>query len=361
MDRVGDLRFHWMLPKGGELTSEETPRVLTRRATSHAGRPDMEGWLRFARQAEEAGIESVLMSFGNYEPDTLIVACALGRATEKLKYIAAYRLGLMMPTTFVQQVNTLSTLIDGRVALNVVAGSSIAEQRGYGDYLGHDERYQRAEEFLAVCHAYWSSDDPVDFHGTYYEVEKGRLHTPFVAPDRQSPEIYVSGHSEGAERLALGHGSCWLRLIDVPEKLAPLVARARRRGVEVGLRLCMVCRPTREEAVTAAAALRSDRQAVRQVRTFLEKSDSRTFKDSLALADDIGWLNRHLWAGLVPSYGPSAVSLVGTPADLAEAFMEYRRIGVSQFVIAGWPKPEEMAIFGREVLPRVRELEGDLS
>jgi len=30
---------------------------------------------------------------------------------------------------------------------------------------------------------------------------------------------------------------------------------------------------------------------------------------------------------------------------------------VTQFIIAGWPKLEEMMIFGREVLPRVRELE----
>jgi len=32
---------------------------------------------------------------------------------------------------------------------------------------------------------------------------------------------------------------------------------------------------------------------------------------------------------------------------------------VTQFIIAGWPKLEEMMIFGREVLPLVRELEGN--
>ena len=84
----------------------------------------MEGWLRFARCAEEAGIESVLLSFSRYEPDTIFVACALGQATTKLGFIVAYRLGLMQPATFVQQINTLSGLIGGRVSLNVVAGSS---------------------------------------------------------------------------------------------------------------------------------------------------------------------------------------------------------------------------------------------
>jgi hypothetical protein len=37
--------------------------------------------------------------------------------------------------------------------------------------------------------------------------------------------------------------------------------------------------------------------------------------------------------------------------------MEYKEIGVTQFIIAGWPKLEEMMIFGREVMPLVREAE----
>ncbi len=129
-------------------SAQATSRVLTTESSSPCGQPDMEGWLRFARCAEEAGIESVLQSFSRYEPDTLMVACAVGRATRKLKFIVAYRSGLMQPTTFVQQINTLSGLIEGRVAVNIVAGSSTAEQRGYGDFLEHDERYARAEELL---------------------------------------------------------------------------------------------------------------------------------------------------------------------------------------------------------------------
>ena len=39
----------------------------------------------------------------------------------------------------------------------------------------------------------------------------------------------------------------------------------------------------------------------------------------------------------MPHYGSSAITLVGSPQDLADAFMEYKRIGVTQFIIAGWP------------------------
>jgi alkanesulfonate monooxygenase len=163
------LRFHWMMPKGGEVGDEDARRRLRawrrRRRIRPRRCPTWKAGLRFARCAEEAGIESVLLSFSRYEPDTIFVACAVGQATTKLKFIVAYRLGLMQPATFVQQINTLSGLIGGRVSLNIVAGSSAVEQRGYGDFLDHDERYARAEEFLSVCHSFWANNGEVNFLG----------------------------------------------------------------------------------------------------------------------------------------------------------------------------------------------------
>ena len=355
------LRFHWMFPKGGEVamkTAQETSRVLTTKSTSPAALPDMEGWLRFARNAEEAGIESVLLSFSRYEPDTFFIACAVGQATTKLKFIAAYRLGLMQPAMFVQQVNTLSGLIGGRIALNIVAGSSPAEQRGYGDFLEHDERYGRAEEFLKICHSFWRNDGEVDFEGKYYRLERGRLLTPFLAPDRTAPEVYVSGQSEAGQRLALNQSSCWLRLIDTPEKLSRSVTHFRESGVEVCLRLCVICRSSRDEAIKAAMSMLPSEDISRQERAILSRSDSQTLKGALAAADNVGWMNRNLWAGLVPYYGSSAITLLGSPEELADIFLEYKRIGVTQFIIAGWPKLDEMLIFGREVLPLIRQAEG---
>jgi alkanesulfonate monooxygenase len=355
-----NLRFHWMLPKGGEVgmkTAQETNRVLTTKSTSPAAIPDMNGWVKFARQAEESGIESVLLSFSRYEPDTILIACAVGLATTKLKFIVAYRSGLIGPTSFIQQINTLSGLLGGRVALNVVAGSSTVEQRGYGDFLEHDDRYDRAGEFLSICNSFWQNKNEVNFEGKHYRVEQGKIHTPFTAPDRSAPEVYVSGHSEQAQHLALTRGSCWLRLIDTPEKLAPVVKSFREQGVEVCLRLAIICRPTHEEAVKAGEAMLPDENIRTQERAILSKSDSPTLHQALAAADEIGWMNRNLWAGLVPCYGSSAVTLLGSPQELANCFLEYKRIGVTQFIISGWPKLDEMIIFGRDVLPLVREAE----
>lgn len=360
-----NLRFHWMLPKGGEVLpgAAQTPqaaaqyRIQSTNSDSPATRPDMKGWVHFAQAAEASGIESVLISFSRYEPDPILVSCALGRATEKLKFIAAYRSGLMQPTTFVQQVNTLSALIGGRVALNIVAGSSSTEQRSYGDYLAHDERYARAEEFLAVCNAFWRAEGEVNFEGKHYRVEQGKLHTPFLAPDRTAPEVYVSGHSAGAEALARAQGSCLLRVADNPEKLQPSVVRLREQGIEVCLRVCVLCRDTREEAVCVAQSLLPERDIPKAERNIAVKDDSQMYREAAAAGDRDNWPTRALWTGLVPYYGPVWTALVGTSAEIAAALLDYKRIGVTQFIMSGWPEFDTVVTFGRDVLPLVRAAE----
>src|SRR5258708_5894415 len=96
------LRFHWMLPKAGEVVvgAQQTPlaaaryRLESTRQDSPALIPEMEGWTHFAERAEQAGVDSLLVSFSRYEPDPFMVSCALGQATKTLKFIVAYRSGL---------------------------------------------------------------------------------------------------------------------------------------------------------------------------------------------------------------------------------------------------------------------------
>jgi alkanesulfonate monooxygenase len=330
---------------------------------AETGLPDLEAQVAFCRAAEESGIDSLLTDFGASKPDSILLAAALGLATEKIKFIVAYRSGLLAPATFVQQLNTLSALIDGRFSLNIVAGYSPEEQRSYGDFLSHDERYARTEEFLAICRAFWQQSGNgggVNFQGDYYRVENGRLATPFVSRERTQPEIFIGGSSPAAERLAIKQGTCWMRLAEAPEAMRASVSEARAHGIEVGVRLSIITRPDREEALRAAYALLEGEggssKSNETEQAFVRGSDSQSINAAFRQAEN-EWLTPYLWTGAVRTFGAPSLALVGTPAEVASAIMEYGKVGLTQFILSGWPKLDEMIRFGRDVIPRVREME----
>jgi alkanesulfonate monooxygenase len=351
------LRFHWRLPQGGERAPASRGHLTALRQT---GLPDLEAQVPFALAAEACGIDSLLLDFGWAKPDPILLATALGLATTKVRFIIAHRSGLMGPVTFVQQLNTLSVLIGDRFSLNIVAGHSPDEQRGYGDFLAHDDRYARTDEYLRICRALWADDRDVTFEGKHYRVERARLNTPFISTQRSFPETYLAGNSPPARSLSLTRGSCWMRLADTPDQVAADAQPVLAGGGEVGLRFAIVARRTHAEAVEAGQALAAaagtqfdDRGAERR---FIAHSDSVSMRAVDALADR-EWLRPWLWTGLVRSHGAAALALVGDPDELASALLEYARAGVSQFIISGWPKLEEMQFFGEHVLPRVRARE----
>jgi alkanesulfonate monooxygenase len=351
------LKFHWRLLQGGETRGVTRATGAGQRAT---GLPDLEHQIEFCRQAEESGMTGLLTDIGAAKPDPIILAAALGLATERIEFIIAYRSGLTLPTTFVQQLNTLSALVDGRLSLNIVAGHSPLEQRYYGDHLGHNERYARTEEFLAICRAFWKNDGPVNFNGNYYRIEEGRLNTPFIAPQRSFPELFIAGGSDDARNLAISQGTLWMRLVDTPESLKTSIAPVLAANKEVGLRMSIIARATREESLRAAHRLMdgldsSSRDAEKEER-FMLKSDSVSIRETYALAET-EWLNPWLWTGAVRTHGAPAVALVGSYDEVARALIDYASIGVTQFILSGWPKLDEMILFGKEVLPRIRKLE----
>jgi alkanesulfonate monooxygenase len=351
------LRFHWRLPQGGEQANASRASQV---GFTDAGLPDLDVQVPFSRTAEQCGIDSLLIDFGWSKPDPILLAAALGMATTKMRFIIAHRSGLICPTSFVQQMNTLATLIAGRFSLNIVAGHSPAEQRGYGDNLPHDERYERTAEYLSVCHALWKDSHDVSFRGKYYEIEHARLNTPFASADRTFPEIYIAGNSPAARRVSISQGSCWMRLPDLPEKVAGEVGPVLASGKEVGLRFAIVSRPTRREAIDAARALAASAGTRFDDRTaeseFIKRSDSLSMKAVHELASE-EWLSPVLWTGAVRSHGAAALALVGAPEEIASAILEYARAGVSQFIFSGWPKLDEMRFFGSCILPLVREQE----
>src|SRR3954462_12797050 len=150
-----------------------------------------------ARAADRLGFEGVLTPTGTWCEDAWLTTAALLAETEKLKFLVAFRPGLVPPTLAAQQTATLQRFSGGRVLLNIVTGGDDLEQRRFGDWLEHDERYARTGEFLRIVNSVWRQDS-VDFEGKYYSVSDAKVSAP---PD-PVPQIYFGGSSGAALPIA---------------------------------------------------------------------------------------------------------------------------------------------------------------
>jgi alkanesulfonate monooxygenase len=353
VDEMKPLRFHWSMSAAGDPSRGTKPR------SAASGVPDIAAHIEFCRIAEQCGIEYLLTAFGFHRPDAIVLAAALGMVTRHIKFLVAVRSGLCSPTFFTQQVNTISVLTGGRIGLNFVNGHSESEQRYYGDYLDHDQRYARSDEFLDVCRALWSASGPVTHCGAHYRVEGAVLNTPFVAPDRRAPELYIGGASPQAVRQACKYDACLLTTPAAPEQLAARLAPLRAVGSRAGLIVALIARPTRAAAIAAAEGLLARAGGAAQAvhRSFRAQSSSVAFAAAFDRSLACEWLTSTLWTGAVPSFGPSATALVGSYDEIADVLLGYGRDGVTEFLFIGWPDLDEMKRFADNIAPRVRERE----
>ena len=343
------VRFHWSLSQAGDTFRK------SKSLNAQSGIANLEAQIALCQRAQECGIDSMLMAIGFTRPDPLLLSVMLGQKTKKINFMVAVRPGLISPTLFVQQINTLSCLIDGRVHINIVSGRSPQEHRYYGDFLNHDERYQRTAEFLAICNAFWTKEGDVNFSGKFYQIENGKINTPFVSPERSKPEIFLGGNSALAAELAGKYADCLWRFPEAPEKLKPQIQTVLEQGQEVGLLVSLITRPTQEEAEAAAQALvgRFGDKTREVIREFNKQSDSEGFQAVFALSEkeQSPWITPYLWTGAVPYLGPPAIALVGSYENIAKAISDYKAIGITQYLFMGWPDIEEMTHLAKGVMP----------
>ena len=78
-------------------------------------------------------------------------------------------------------VPTLDQFTGGRLGVHFISGGSDDEQKRDGDYLDHDQRYARTDEYLDVLKRVWTETQPFDHEGQFYRFERGFLH-PGEAP-----------------------------------------------------------------------------------------------------------------------------------------------------------------------------------
>jgi alkanesulfonate monooxygenase len=354
-------RFHWFLPTGGDgrsLASGVHGLGIGGAVEGPAARPASLAYLtQLAQAADSLGYEAVLTPTGAHCADAWIVTAALIAATRRLKFLIAFRPGLVEPALAAQMAATFQELSGGRLLLNVVTGGSDAEQRSYGDREGHDARYARAEEFLDVVRQAWTGER-FDHHGRFYDVDGGVLRQP----PRPIPPVYLGGSSDAALPVAARHADCYLSWGEPPAQLAEKIARvreaaaARGRELRFGLRIHVITRDTEAQAWADAERLIEglDDAAIAAGQARLRALESVGQQRMTALhggSRDRLVVAPNLWAGIGLVRGGAGTALVGSHQQVAERIADYQAVGVQEFILSGYPHLEEAYAFAEGVRP----------
>jgi alkanesulfonate monooxygenase len=355
-------KFFWFLPTTGDSRSiVGGSHASTNREIPSGFRPPSRRYLaEVARAADRLGFEGVLTPTGTWCEDAWLTSAALLAETERLKFLVAFRPGLVPPTLAAQQAATLQRFSEGRVLLNVVSGSDDAEQRRFGDWLDHDERYARTAEFLHIVTSVWNRES-VDFSGKYYTVDDARV----SAPPNPLPEIYFGGSSAAALPIAADYADVYLTWGEPPEAAATKIERVREqaadrgRKVRFGIRLHTISRDTSDAAWAVANEMLADLtdEQIAKATAQHAKSESEGQRRMTALHGgqvDKLEIYPNLWAGVGLVRGGAGTALVGSHREVADLISEYHMLGFDEFILSGYPHLEEAYWFAEGVFPLLR-------
>ncbi|MEU3373380.1 LLM class flavin-dependent oxidoreductase [Streptomyces sp. NPDC006660] len=361
------VHLHWFLPTGGDGRTLVDRHAYTdggvgrsrRGPVSGVRAPDIDYLVQIAKAAEHLGFEAVLTPTGTWCEDAWLTTAALAQHTERLKFLVAFRPGVISPVLAAQMAATYQRVTRGRLLLNVVTGGDSTEQRRFGDHLDHDRRYARTGEFLTVVRGAWRGQ-PYDFTGEHYQVEGALTALP---PD-PLPEIFFGGSSPAAGPVAAEHADVYLTWGEPPAQVKQKIdwirelAGERGRTVRFGIRLHTISRDSSREAWATADRLLGDLDAetIAAAQEALGRSESVGQRRMLALhggSRDNLEISPNLWAGVGLVRGGAGTALVGSHGEVADRIEEYHELGIEHFVLSGYPHLEEAYWFGEGVTPEL--------
>jgi alkanesulfonate monooxygenase len=362
------LKIHWFLPTGGD-SRDVTPTA----DGAPVRQPSIDYLSQIARACDQLGFDAVLTPCGTGCEDAWVTTAMLVPLTTRLRFLVAFRPGLLSPTLAAQMASTYQRLSGGRVILNLVTGAEPRELHRFGDFADKDARYARTGEFIEVLRGAWA-DEPFDHQGEHYRVEAA---TTREQPTPQ-PEIYFGGASPAAEAVAAAGADVYLAWGEPPAMVAERVDRMRKlaadqgRTLRFGIRFHAIARPTSEEAWAEAARLQAGMspEAIAAARADFETTQSEGQRRMAELNGSVGdraggalfdpadprslEIHPNVWSGIGLVRGGAGTALVGSFEEVADRIAEYAEVGFEDFILSGYPHLEEAWWVGEGVLPELR-------
>ena len=317
---------------------------------------------RFANAHEQAGFDRILVGYFSSGADGFIVASYAAFVTRKLGLMLAHRPGFVAPTLAARKLATLDHFSGGRLAVHIISGGDDEDQRKDGDFLTHDDRYERTDEYVEILRRIWTSDKPITHRGRYYTFEQS---FSAVKPlQKPSIPIYFGGSSDAAIAVAGRRADVYALWGEPLAEAAKTIARVREsaarygRSVRFSLSTRPILAPTEDEAwARAKRIIEAIYKAGGRAMLGSGKSPQNVGSQRLLVAAATGEvLDRRLWTAVAAATGArgNTTALVGTPAQVAESLLAYYDLGVTTFLIRGFDPLEDAIDYGRELIPTVR-------
>jgi alkanesulfonate monooxygenase len=166
-------------------------------------------------------------------------------------------------------------------------------------------------------------------------------------------DVYALGGDTfaGAGRLAAG---------------AHAAAQRHGRAIKVLMTMVVICAETEDAAWQRAASIEArvteqiGKGADKGIMSAHEKKGDKAaagaFQRMLEQSQQGDRLDRCLWTGLNKAYGGRGNNsvLVGTPAQIADSLMEYRRLGITRFLLRGPDQIQDAPVIGGDLVPELR-------
>ncbi len=159
--------------------------------------------------------------------DPAMIVPAMAAVTTNIGFGITANLSYEAPYLFARRMSTLDHLTQGRIGWNIVTGylDSAARAMGLDAQLKHDDRYDMADEYMAVVGKLWEDSwdddavlrdpargfaDPakiraIHHHGKQYRIDAPHLCEP--SPQR-TPVLYQAGASPRGLQFAARHAEC---------------------------------------------------------------------------------------------------------------------------------------------------------
>lgn len=339
------------------------------------------------------------LRMGDHIPmaDPFSVVPAIFAVTEHLPVVVTASTIFEEPYANARRFATLDHISKGRIGWNVVtsAGAQAASDSFGRELVAHDDRYDRADDYLALSYRLfegsWEADavvkdrdahvyaDPVKVHPVRYEGPYFRSKGVFsVEPSPQRvPFVFQAGSSGRGREFAATHAECVFLQGTTIEQDAESVADIRRRATAAGrdgnaIRILVGLTVIIGETPADAKAKYEEFASFHSEEIAASQFSHYSGVDLLALDPDQpipagndelsrsnvqrfdGWTVREILTEL-KTRGVRGMILTGTAAEVADTMEEYAAAtGVDGFLMETYTNPGTYDEILDDLLPELR-------